>query len=672
MQKQLASTVGEYLDLVNTVNTLDRLYHVENMSEVSDAEYDRMYLKVKDTEEAHPGWKVAHSPTTRIGGIGVGFESVAHVIPMLSLDNVFSTAELEEKLSKFPKGSRIVVEPKVDGLSLDLQYVDGVLRQALTRGTGEKGEDVTANARTIGSIPLILNMKNPPARVHIRGEVYMPNSVFMELNAQRQVEGKDLMANPRNAAAGAMKLLDSAECARRQLAFVAYHVPTFATWSMYPATHESLVDGLVEMGFSTLKGPSYSSTSIDDIVNYVLNFDVARKKLAYATDGAVIKLDRFAAREELGAHSKAPRWAYAYKFAAEQATTILKSITIQVGRTGALTPVAELEPVLVAGTTVSRATLHNEAEIARKDIREGDAVVIEKAGEIIPKVVSSTHPGKNSVPYKFPTKCPACGGRIEKEKLKDGGEGAHWMCTNHEACPAQIRGRIEWWCSKSAMNILSVGEVLIDKLVTAGLVKTVADLYTLSKADLYQLTGVGGLTVENYCQEVDASRRAGMERVLIGLGIPRLGEGSAKRLARAFPSVPEVMQASVVELDKVPDFGTVNIACLTEWQADPTNMSLLIALARAGVSMKSETYSPGGASGPLVGTTFVFTGNMVKYERPKASSLVESLGGRVTGSVSKKTTHLVVGSEPGSKVQKAEELGVKILNEGDFLKLIGE
>jgi DNA ligase (NAD+) len=502
--------------------------------------------------------------------------------------------------------------------------------------------------------------------------VYLTKKGFEKLNAERKAAGEMVFANPRNAAAGSLKQLDPRIVAKRPLDIVLYGLGHMQGAAKPPQSHSEVLDWLKTLGFRTPE-KIWHCASADELVKAIDELDKIRRDFVYETDGAVVKLNSFAQRERAGFTSKAPRWAIAYKYAAEQAETLLKAVTVQVGRTGALTPVAELEPVFLAGSTISRATLHNEDYIRQKDIRLGDTVTIEKAGEVIPAVIDvvlTKRVGKE-VQFRFPQNCPECGSRIARAAGAEGDEGAVWRCVNPD-CPAQVRGRIEHWCSRGAMDIEGGGEVLTRQLVKAGLVNDVADLYGLTLSDVANLERMGEKSAKNFLDGVEQSKSRDMWRVLYGLGIFHVGAGVAKALGRCFGTLDEVFACSVDQLTHCEDIGEVIASSIVQWHGEARNRKLIERLRKAGMNSKSELYQPAAQSGPLAGKTFVITGTLPNLKREEAAAKIEALGGKVSGSVSKKTDYVVAGDEAGSKLDKAQKLGVKIIGEAELLKLCGQ
>ena len=654
----------------------DRAYYVEAQPTISDAEYDRLYRELLDLEKDFPELCTPDSPSQRVGGRALSeFASVQHAAPMLSLDNTYSEGEVREFVARVQKllsgePSEWTVEPKIDGLAVTLRYENGLLTVGATRGDGTEGDDITANLKTLRTVPLRLAGTKPPAVLEVRGEVYLPSAGFQKLNAEREVAGEEKFANPRNAAAGSLKLLDPQLVAKRPLAFFAYAVGEVTDAA--PGTQRELLGWLKTLGFVTPE-KLWLCRSEEELIEAIHALDQMRHGFGYETDGAVIKLNNLAQRGRCGATAKAPRWAMAYKYAAEQAQTRLRAITIQVGRTGALTPVAELEPVFVAGSTVSRATLHNEEELQRKDIRVGDMVIIEKAGEVIPavlRVVLEKRPA-GAPRFDFPKICPECGSKAVKVALSgEEGMGVAWRCQNPD-CPAQVRGRLEHWCARGAMDIEGGGEVLMAQLVKSGLVLDVADLYRLKLDELAALERMGEKSAQNFLEGVEASKTRDLWRLLHGLGIPQIGSGGAKALARSFATLEDVMGVGASQLTAIRDVGEVTAACVVDWFADSQNQKLIERLRVAGLNFHSELYRPAAALGLLAGKTFVLTGTLPSLTREQAAEKIEALGGKVSSSVSKKTDYVVAGAEAGSKLEKAQQLGVKILDEAGLQRLIG-
>ena len=658
----------------------DQAYYVHAKPVISDREYDQLSRELLDLEKEFPDLCTPDSPSQRVGGAPLSaFQQHQHAIPMMSLDNTYSQEEVRDfvkRVRKLLPDEELVwtVEPKVDGLAISLRYEKGVLTVGATRGDGTHGDDITANLKTIRSIPLRLEQKpgsTEPDVIEVRGEVYMTKKGFAKLNAELAAAGEETFVNPRNTAAGSLKQLDPKLVATRPLDIILYGLgEVSAAGGEVPATQVDMLSWLKTLGFKT-SGKMWLCRSVEDLLNAIDELDKIRHDFEYETDGAVIKLNSFSLREKCGVTSKAPRWAMAYKYAAEQAETKLKAITIQVGRTGALTPVAELEPVFVAGSTVSRATLHNEDELVRKDIRVGDTVVIEKAGEVIPavvRVVTEKRTGRETV-FEFPKKCPECGSGVSRG-ADEAEEAVVWRCMNPD-CPAQVRGRLEHWCARGAMDIEGGGEVLVAQLVKSGLALDVSDLYRLKVAEVAALERMGEKSAQNLIDGINASKTRDLWRLIFGLGILHVGAGVAKALGRSFPDLDALIHTGEQQLTEVEDVGAVIAKSLVRWFDEPMNRQLIERLNKAGLNFKSALYNPSAALGPFSGKTFVLTGTLPTLKREEAAAIIESLGGKVSGSVSKKTDYVVAGEEAGSKLEKAQKLGVKIIDEAGFLKLSG-
>ena len=656
--------------LAEEIRRHDHAYYVLAEPSISDPDYDRLYRELLDLEETHPELLTADSPSQRVGGKAVSeFLSHRHKMPMMSLDNTYSFDELAAFLQRVEK--RLpeaeldwTIEPKIDGLAVSLRYENGGLVVGATRGDGASGDDITGNLKTIRSLPLRLAAKSP-AVLEVRGEVFMSRAGFTKLNEKRKVDGEEPFANPRNAAAGSLKMLDPKLVAERPLGVVLYGLGEVS--GELPATQIDVLDWLDQFGFPTT-GQIWTGRTHDDLVASINELDAARHDLDYETDGAVIKLNNLSLREQCGATSKAPRWAIAYKYAAEQAETVLKAITVQVGRTGALTPVAELEPVLIAGSTVARATLHNEGEIQRKDIRVGDTVVIEKAGEIIPavvRVVTEKRP-KKSAAFELDKECPECKSRAAKDEAD-----VVWRCPNPD-CPAQVRGRLEHFCARGAMDIEGGGEVLVRQLVGSGLALNVGELYKLAQAEVAGLERMAEKSAQNFLGGLEASKQRDLWRLIFGLGILHVGTGVAKALGRRFANLDELMDASEEELVAIDDVGEVIAKSVHFWFGDPQNRQLIEVLRKAGLNFESSIVISGEAAGPLAGKALVLTGTLMNLKRHEAVARIEAAGGKVVGSVSKKTDYVVAGEAAGSKLAKAEKMSVPVIDESELLRLCGK
>ncbi|MBL9169538.1 MAG: NAD-dependent DNA ligase LigA [Verrucomicrobiales bacterium] len=671
-----AQTRQRHAELCEEIRRHDYAYYILAKPVVSDREYDRLMAELLRLESERPELRTADSPSQRVGGAPLeGFTSVRHAVPMMSLDNTYSQEEVREFVLRVQKllPDKVlewVVEPKVDGVAISLRYEDGVLAVGATRGDGTTGDDITHNLRTIRSLPLRLSGPTAPSVLEVRGEVFLPTAGFTRMNEERQAAGEEAFANPRNAAAGSLKQLDSQAVAKRPLAVVVYGIGQ-VVGDFRPETQVDLVEGLRRWGLPT-PVRLWRCGSTEELLAAITELDEFRKSLGYETDGAVVKLNSIVDREKLGSTSKAPRWAIAYKYAPEQAETRLNSISIQVGRTGALTPVAELEPVFLSGSTISRATLHNAEELARKDIRIGDTVIIEKAGEVIPAVVSvvlSRRTGSEQV-FEFPKVCPECGSQINRlGKENEAEQGVVWRCVNPD-CPAQVRGRIEHWCSRGAMDIEGAGEVIVAQLVKHGLVLDVADLYRLRVAELAALERMGEKSAQNLVDGIQQSRERDLWRLLFGLGILHVGAGVAKALGRRFSSLDELMRASEAELLGVDDVGEVIARSVVAWFSESRHRSLISRLREAGLNFQSALYVAGEAQGLLVGKTFVLTGTLPGMTREEAAAQIEALGGKVSGSVSKKTDYVLAGDDAGSKLEKAAKLGVPVIDLAGFRRLV--
>ncbi|MGD9903724.1 MAG: NAD-dependent DNA ligase LigA [Vicinamibacterales bacterium] len=644
-------------------------YFVADDPEISDAAFDALMQELKGLEAAHPGLVTAESPTQRVGGRPAeGFATVVHAAPMQSLDNAFGRDELEAFDERVRKGLdrqgavSYVAELKIDGLSLALTYEDGRLVRGATRGDGERGEDVTANVKTIRALPLQLR-DAPPGRLEVRGEAFLPVEAFRRTNDERAAAGLPLYANPRNTAAGAMRNLDPAQVASRGLRAFVYAL--VSDGEPPAATHGELLATLARWGLPVERHWT-ACAGLDPVWAFCEHWAARRHDLPFEIDGVVVKVDRLADRQLLGATSKFPRWAIAFKFPAERVTTRLTAIQVNVGRTGAATPYAVLEPVVVSGSTVSMATLHNAEDLARKDIREGDEVIVEKAGDVIPRVVGPVvrEGVERQPPWVMPTACPVCASPLHRDA-----EEVVWRCEN-VSCPARLRRSLEHFAGRWAMNIEGLGEALVDQLVTSGLVTDAADLYALEAAQLEALERMGKKSAAKLVAEIDKSRGAEVWRLVYGLGIRHVGERAAQVLARRFGGLEGLAGASVEELQTVDEIGPVLAASVREWFDDAANRQLVAKLTAAGVRTTGPVAPPPPADGPLHGKTFVLTGTLAAMGRDEATARIEALGGKVVGSVSRKTTAVVVGHDPGSKVEKARALGVPLLEEAEFLALI--
>ena len=657
-------------------------YYVHSSPEISDAEFDALVHELESLEAQHPDLVTADSPTQRVAGRPTeSFPTVEHLAPMLSLDNAYGDDDLRGFDERLRRGAGLgdvavtyVAELKIDGLSIALTYEDGRLVRGATRGDGTRGEDVTANVRTIRAIPLSLK-GGPRGRLEVRGEVFLPRAEFEAINRERGELGEPLYANPRNVAAGTMRNLDPRIVGRRNLRAYTYQVVGLSGVS----SHWAMLDDMCAWGLP-VEGHRRACSGVDEVAEFCRVWADKRHELPFDTDGVVVKLDDLALRERLGSTAKFPRWATAVKFPAQQAHTTLLRIDVNVGRTGANTPYAVLEPVFVAGSTISMATLHNAEDIARKDFREGDTVVIEKAGDVIPRVVApvlSLRP-EGAVPWVMPTACRACGSELRRDV-----EEVVWRCEN-SACPARLRRGLEHFASRSAMNIEGLGESLVDQLIEQALVRDFADLYVLTAPQLEALVVAPreprseravprklGKVGRNVFEQIERSRGNDLSRLVYGLGIRHVGEKVAGTLARYFRTMDAILAAPIETLQEAPEIGPVVAASVRNFADEPHNRAVVAKLAAAGVNMASlqpefETEAPG----PLDGKTFVLTGTLTGMTREDAQAAIERLGGKVVGSVSRKTSYLVVGEDAGSKLEKARTLGVTLLDEQQFQAII--
>lgn len=649
------------------IERYNRLYYIEAKPEIGDREYDKLLQTLEELERQFPEFASALSPTQRVGGAPLDhFESVRHAVAMMSLSNTYSKEELVEfdrRIRKLlPEATfNYVLEPKIDGVAISLRYENGELVRAVTRGDGTTGDDVTANVRTINSIPLRLADMMPPAVLEVRGEVYMDTAGFAKLNEKRQEAGQEPFANPRNACAGSLKLLDPSEVAKRPLDAIFY--ATGELDGIAFDTHEQMLQTL--KGYGLRITPSYwKHENIEEVLDRLDELESMRHGFPFEMDGGVIKVNDRGLYEKLGSTAKSPRWAVAYKYEPEQAETTLHAISIQVGRTGVLTPVAELEPVQLAGTTVKRATLHNEDEIRRKDIKIGDRVVVEKAGEIIPAVVKVLSEKRTGAETEFamPGTCPVCHAEVEKRE----GEVA-LRCTNLQ-CPAQVKNWLAHFASRGAMDINGLGESLVEQLVDGGLVKNPAELYALKKAEVLGLERMGEKSADNLIKGIEASKKRPFEKVLFGLGIRHVGKGAALILANEFKNIDALMDADIGQLEAIRDIGPIVGRSVVDYFRSEEARKTIDQLRAAGVNFKQ---ADAAGSKELDGLVFVLTGTLGTMSREEAGDKILARGGKVSSSVSKKTSYLVAGESAGSKLAKAEELGVTVLNEEQFMALLG-
>ena len=652
-------------DLREKLRRHEHLYYVLDQPEITDAEYDELMRDLRSLEEAHPDFAAIDSPTQRVGGKPrEGFVKVPHSAPMLSLDNALNQDELrafDRRVQELLGGApyQYVAELKLDGLSLAAQYQGGAFARAITRGDGMVGEDVTENARTIRSIPL--RVKSRPSDWEVRGEVVMNSKGFEKLNAEREEQGLPRFANPRNAAAGSLRVLEPAVTATRPLDYYVYLFLVNGAAAF--ESHWESLDALSAMGFKVNPNRAVCS-GVDALLEFCNKWEAARDTLPYEIDGVVVKVDSLAQQQLLGWTAKAPRWAIAFKYPARQAETIVEAISVQVGRTGALTPVAHLKPVTVSGVTVSRATLHNEDEIERLGLQIGDTILIERSGDVIPKVVKVLKQGEERRRFEMPKHCPECNGDIVREP----GEAAS-RCINTN-CPARLKESILHFAARSVMNIDGVGDSLVDQLVDRGLVKSVADVYALTEEALITLERLGKKSAERITTNIEASKKKPLPRVLNGLGIPFVGERTAVILADTFGSLDEIAGASMEKLQEAEEVGPKVAHSIRRFFDEPRNRELVERLRHAGLTfthLKKERHV-----GRLEGLVFVLTGTMPLWSREEAKEKIESAGGKVTGSVSKKTNYVVAGADAGSKLDKAISLEVPVIDEAGLKEMLGE
>ena len=638
-------------------------YYVLDNPTMEDYEYDRLLRQLEDLEKQYPEYALPDSPTQRVGGAALSqFEKVTHPVPLMSLQDVFSLEELNaflEKVKESEPEAAFSVEPKIDGLSVALEYVDGRFVRGATRGDGNVGEDVTENLKTIHAIPMTL--ENAPARLIVRGEVFMPKKNFEKLNIRQEELGKPLFANPRNAAAGSLRQLDPKIAAQRGLDIYIFNVQLAEGVSF--TSHSQSLEYLRQLKFKVI--PQCSLTDIAAIDQEVLDINQRRENLICDIDGAVIKVEDLAQRERLGATAKFPRWAAAYKYPPEIKSTVVEDIVVQVGRTGVLTPKAVVRPVRLAGTTVTNATLHNQDFIRERDIRIGDTVKIRKAGEIIPEIleVDFTQRPEGTEAYQLPQCCPVCGAKVEQDP-----EGAFLRCTGAE-CPAQLSRNIAHFVSRDAMDIDGLGSAIVESLIEKGLIKSPADIYYLSLEDVKSLWKSGSTAAKKLLSAIEASKSQDVSRLIYALGIRQVGAKTGKVLTSTFGSLDALMEATEEALTEVPDVGAVTAKSIYDWFHQEQSRHLVERLRQAGVNFASKRVI---TDARFAGMTFVLTGALSKFTREEASERIELLGGKVSGSVSKKTSYVVVGENAGSKERKARELGIPVLSEDDFLQMIAE
>lgn len=678
-QRQARKRVEELRELLARA---DRAYYVDAAPFMADSEYDALMRELKELEAAHPELHDANSPSQRLGDRPVeGFVTVAHAVPMMSIDNTYSIEDLRAWYRRvlkgleldgdglFPGGAQVPLycDPKVDGVAINLRYEGGELIRAVTRGDGTRGDDVTAQARTIRAIPLRLGACEPPVPgvLEVRGEIFMPNAEFERINAEREAAGEPVFANARNSTAGTLKNLDPRVAAARRLSFVAHGRGEVSGWDDLERSSQ-FFRRIRTIGIP-VSPLAHVCETIDETISVIESFAATRHSLPYGVDGMVVRVDRFDQQEQLGVTSKAPRWCIAFKYPAEQGVTRLLKVDWQVGKNGTLTPRATMEPLFLAGTTVSHATLHNIEEIRRKDIRVGDRVVIEKAGEIIPQVVrvlTDQRSGHEHVIHP-PKECPECGGPTEQD-------GPKLFCVNPE-CPAQFREKLKWFVGRGQMDIDGMGEKLVDQLVDAGLVHHFADIFTLTREQVLGLERMGDKSADNLMRAIAEAKGRGLTRVIAGLGIPQIGASAAKRLARRFRSADELLAASADDILALEDFGQITTEILHGWLHSEAGRDAFRRLAKVGVDLTSHDWRDPGAvvDSPFAGKTIVLTGTLENFERRALQEKLEALGAKVSGSVSKKTNLVIAGESAGSKLDKARELGVEVWDESQLLKVLG-
>ena len=650
-------------ELTQILRDANYRYYVLDDPDLQDFEYDRLLRELENLEAEHPEWITPDSPTQRVGGQVLSkFEKVVHPVPLMSLQDVFSLEELDaflEKIQGIHPDAAFSIEPKIDGLSVALEYENGVFVRGATRGDGEVGEDVTENLKTIQAIPMTL--VGAPERLIVRGEVFMSKKRFEQLNAQQEAEGKQLFANPRNAAAGSLRQLDSKIAAKRGLDIYIFNIQLAEGLTF--KTHQESLDYLKSLQFKVI--PFHILSNVQDINAQVMSIDERRNELSCDIDGAVIKLNDLAMREEFGATAKFPRWAAAYKYPPEIKPTVVEDIVVQVGRTGVLTPKAVVRAVRLAGTTVTNATLHNQDFISLRDIRIGDTVLIRKAGEIIPEILEVDLKARpaDSKPYFLPSVCPVCGAPTVQDE-----EGAFLRCTGAE-CPAQLSRNISHFVSRDAMDIDGLGSAIVDQLIEKGFISSPADIYYLSLAQMKSLWQKGELAAQKLLTSIENSKNQDLSRLIYALGIRQVGAKTGKVLASHFGSMDKLIQASKEELTAISDIGEITAGFIYDWFRQTQSLHMVERLRAAGVNFESTRVV---TDARFAGMTFVLTGALSKFTREEATEKIELFGGKVAGSVSKKTTYVVVGENAGSKERKARELGIPILSEDDFLEMIKE
>lgn len=653
-KKQRAAFLREIIEYHN------KKYYENDEPEIEDFEYDKLLHELIDIEQQYPQLLTADSPTHRVGGKADGqFTPVEHIVPMESLQDAFSTDDVrafEQRVKSAVSNPSYIVEPKIDGLSVSLEYENGVLVRASTRGDGRIGEDITANIRTIRSVPLKIDTDLP--LLEIRGEVYMPREVFLSLVAEQELKGEKVFKNPRNAAAGSLRQKDPKITAKRNLDIFLFNIQRIE--GMELTSHKQSLDFIASLGFTTV--PFYTKCeSIDEAIAEIERIGSVRGTLPFDIDGAVIKVDDFSQREALGSTAKFPKWALAFKYPPEEKETTLLDIEINVGRTGVLTPTGIFEPTLLAGTTVSRATLHNQDFIDEKGICIGDKVVIRKAGDIIPEVLCVVSHGENAVPYKIPDICPSCGGKVTREE----GEAA-LRCCNPD-CPNQLLRNLIHFCSRDAMDIEGMGTTVLEVLVKEGLIRTAADIYSLKKEDIARIERMGEKSAQNLLDAAEKSKENDLAKLIFALGIRHVGQKAGKLLSEHFGSIDNIITASLEEISEIEGFGIIMAQSVKDFFAHPESIELIEKLKDAGVNMQSLKKV---IDMRFEGMTFVLTGTLSKFTRSEATKIIESFGGKASSSVSKKTTYVLAGEDAGSKLKKANDLGVEVISEEQFAEMI--
>ena len=652
----------EITELRSEIDRYAEAYYDKDAPLISDYEYDMLMQRLKLLESMHPEYVTPDSMTQHVGGkVSAQFTPVKHQVPLESLTDVFSVDELysfgERMNSLITEKHSYSVEPKIDGLSMSLEYENGIFVRGATRGDGLTGEDVTENLKSVRSVPMTI--KNAPSRLIVRGEVYMSKAVFEEINAIREINGEQLLANPRNAAAGSMRQLDSKITAERKLDIVCFNMQYWSEGNY--KTHSETLDAMREMGFNVVPYMVYDN--IEDCINRINWLGENRDQFEYDIDGSVIKINSLNQRISLGSTAKAPRWAVAFKYPPEKKESKVLDIVVQVGRTGVLTPKVIVNPIRLAGTTVSAATLHNQDNIDRLDIRVGDTVLLQKAGEIIPEIISVNKEKRpdGTIPYKMPTLCPVCGSPVAKDT-----DGVAIRCTGAE-CPAQLLRNIAHFASREAMDIDGLGISVCESLINAGLVKNCADLYYLDLSSVEMIDRMGKKSADNLIKAIENSKNAGLGRLICAFGIRQVGQKAAHALANHFKSLDNLMNASVEELTKIEDIGSVTASYIHDWFINEQSVDLIMRLWQAGVNFEAVDNL---VDDRFDGMTFVLTGSLQKYTRDEASSIIENYGGKVSGSVSKKTSIVLAGESAGSKLSKANELGIRIITENEFEDMI--